>query len=130
MHDIAPTHAEARRTSSSLGIESADTHTCVTVHAHAHTHTHTEGVGCLVGARISPGNFRCRGNLPLHNPVGLEPLTHESFAKNLGKNLWQKRIWQNGIWQKSWQKFLAKKIFQEFLGTIFGETPQDAAPAL
>ena len=27
-------------------------------------------------------------------------------------------------------KILGKKIFQEFLGTIFGETPQDVAPAL
>ena len=26
-----------------------------------------------------PGIFRCRGNLPLHNSVGLEPLTHETI---------------------------------------------------
>ena len=51
---------------------------------HAHTHTH-QGLGCLVGARISPGNFRCRGNLPLHNPVGLEPLTHERICQIPGR---------------------------------------------
>ena len=32
-----------------------------------------------------PGIFRCRGNLPLHNSVGLEPLTHERICQIPGR---------------------------------------------
>ena len=32
-----------------------------------------------------PGIFRCRGNLPLHSSVGLEPLTHERICQIPGR---------------------------------------------
>ena len=119
MHDIAPTHAEARRTSSSLGIESTDTHTCVTVHAHAHTHTHR---GCRLFSWCTdfPREFPMQGEssvtqsgwtrtadprelLPkiLAKIFGKNRFGKKGFAKNLGKNSWQKKSSKNFLEQSS-----------------------------
>ena len=117
MHDIAPTHAEARRASSSLGIESTDTHTCVTVHAHAHTHTHR---GCRLFSWCTdfPREFPMQGESSvtqsgwtrtadprefcqkiLAKIFGKNGFGKTGFGKNLGKNSWQKNLprisWNN-----------------------------------
>ena len=129
MHDIAPTHAEARRTSSSLGIESTDTHTCVTVHAHAHTHTHR---GCRLFSRCTdfPREFPMQGE----SSVTQSGWTRTADPREFCQKSWQKSLAKTDLAKRDLAKILAKilgkKIFQEFLGTIFGETPQDVAPAL
>ena len=129
MHDIAPTHAEARRTSSSLGIESTDTHTCVTVHAHAHTHTHR---GCRLFSWCTdfPREFPMQGE----SSVTQSGWTRTADPREFCQKSWQKSLAKTDLAKRDLAKILAKilgkKIFQEFLGTIFGETPQDVAPAL
>jgi len=57
---------------------------CTRTHAHTCTHTPRFRLFRLVHG-LPPGIFRCRGNLPLHNSVGLEPLTHERICQIPGR---------------------------------------------
>ena len=113
MHDIAPTHAEARRTSSSLGIESTDTHTCVTVHAHAHTHTHR---GCRLFSWCTdfPREFPMQGG----SSVTQSGWTRTADPREFCQKSWQKSLAKTDLAKRDLAKILAKILGKKNLPRI------------
>ena len=119
MHDIAPTRARRAETRRSLGTESTDTHTCVTVHTHAHTlytrtYTQTPRFRLFSWCTDFPREFPMQGG----SSVTQSGWTRTADPREFCQKSWQKSLAKTDLAKRDLAKILAKILGKKNLPRI------------